>query len=157
MFRRISELSATDSLDATPRRAEMTADKCPNCGHEFDEPQTREQQERYHAMLADVARQCRHLNEVFSDDDWKRLCVDLFRKESMDDQRLAAYWKRSGFRLVPSLDGSGLVALGEQTRRFPKYVASAFVEWLYAYGAEKSVEWSDPTVPPIDVYQREAA
>ncbi len=109
-----------------------------------DEPKTRDQEERYHAMLNDVARQCTHLNERFDDDSWKRLCVDMFRKDSMSDPRLAEYWKRRGFRLVPSLDGSGLVVLGEQTRKFPKYVASAFIEWLYAYGAQNDVSWSDP-------------
>jgi len=109
-----------------------------------DEPKTRDQEERYHAMLNDVARQCIHLNERFDADSWKRLCVDMFRKDSMSDPRLAEYWKRKGFRLVPSLDGSGLVVLGEQTRKFPKYVASAFIEWLYAYGAQNDVSWSDP-------------
>jgi len=126
---------------------------CPGCEERRNSPKTREQEKRYHAMLNDVAKQCRHLNESFDADSWKRLCVDMFRKDSMDDPRLAEYWNRNGFRLVPSLDGSGLVALGNQTRRFPKYVAVAFIEWLYSYGADKSVIWSDPTVPPLEVYE----
>lgn len=124
---------------------------------EAEELKTRDQEERYHAMLGDVARQCKHLNENFEADDWKRLCVHQFRKDTLDDPtanpRLIAYWKRSGFRLVPSLDGSGLVALGEQTRKFPKYVAAAFIEWLFAYGANSEVEWSDPTIVPIAAYE----
>lgn len=121
-----------------------------------DELKTREQEERYHAMLGDIARQCRHLNERFDPDSWKRLCVDLFRKESMSDPRLADYWRRHGFRLVPSLDGSGLVVLGEQTRKFPKYVATAFIEWLFSFGAEKGVEWTDPTIVPLEAYREVA-
>jgi len=129
---------------------------CPVC-EERNNKKSREQEKRYHAMLEDVARQCHHLNENFNQDDWKRLCVDIFRKDSMSDPRLAAYWRKNGFRLVPSLDGTGLVMLGTQTRNFPKYVASAFVEWLYAFGAERNVIWTDPTKPPLADYHGIAA
>lgn len=105
---------------------------------------SREQEERYHAMLGDIAKQCQHLNQVLDLDSWKRLCVDLFRKESMADPRMAEYWSRNGVRFIPSLDGTGVVALGEQTRRFPKYVATAFIEWLFAFGVEREVVWTDP-------------
>jgi hypothetical protein len=126
---------------------------CPVCEERRISSKTRDQEKKYHAMLNDVAAQCRHLNEAFSDDDWKRLCVHQFRKESMDDPKLAEYWKKNTVRLVPSLDGSGLVALGDQTRKFPKYVANAFIEWLYAYGADNNVTWTDPTRPPLEVYE----
>lgn len=131
---------------------------CLVCEEKRNNAKTREQEERYHAMLNDIARQCKHLNETFDPDSWKRLCVDMFRKDSITgvDKRLSDYWSKNGFRLVPSLDGSGLVALGDQTRRFPKYVASAFIEWLYSYGSENTVIWSDPTVPPIEVYECDA-
>jgi hypothetical protein len=36
------------------------------------------------------------------------------------------------------------VALGTQTRDFPKYVAAGFIEWLYHYGANNGIEWSEP-------------
>jgi hypothetical protein len=123
-----------------------------------DELKTRDQENHYHALLEDIARQCKHLNEHFDKDDWKRLCVDMFRKDCirMGDQRLCDYWKRNGFRLVPSLDGSGLVALGSQTRKFPKYVATAFIEWLLAWGAEREVSWSDPREIPLEAYAEDA-
>lgn len=123
------------------------------------ELKTREQEKRYHAMLNDIARQCSHLNENFDADSWKRLCVDMFRKECLQpgaDPRLSDYWKRNGFRVVPSLDGSGLVVLGSQTRNFPKYVACAFTEWLFSFGAERKVEWTDPTVVPLSAYSAAA-
>ena len=44
--------------------------------------------------------------------------------------------------VMPSLDGTAIVALGEQTRKFPKKVASAFIEWLNAWGAENDVRYS---------------
>jgi hypothetical protein len=44
--------------------------------------------------------------------------------------------------MCPSMDGLGIVALGWQTRIFPKKLASAFIEWLYALGAETNIQWT---------------
>jgi hypothetical protein len=112
---------------------------------ESDE-QTRLQQEKYHAMLGDIARQAKHVNKVLDLDSWKRLCVKQFADDCIanDLPRLADYWKRQNFTVVPSLDGKSLVTLGKQTRDFPKYVAAGFIEWLYHYGAENEIEWSEP-------------
>ncbi len=104
------------------------------------------QNEKMHAMLGDIARQAKHLNQVLDLDSWKRLCVDQYRKDCIENDlpRLADYWKRQNFRIMPGLDGSSLVALGTQTRDFPKYVAAGFIEWLYAYGAKNEIVWSKP-------------
>lgn len=111
---------------------------------EVDE-KTRFQEEKYHAMLNDIAKQAKHLNQKLSNDDWKRLCVNQFRLDCIDSDvmRLKDYWTRQNFRLIPSLDGSSLVALGAQTRVFPKYVAAGFIEWLYVYGAHNNIIWSE--------------
>lgn len=113
---------------------------------------TRDQEERYHAMLADIARQCTHLNEAQDAETWKRLCVDQFRRDTLTDPDIGEYWKGKGLRIIPALDGSCVVVLGEQTRKFPRKVASAFTTWLFAFGAEHGVQWSDPTVVPIEAY-----
>jgi hypothetical protein len=112
---------------------------------EYDE-KTRLQEEKYHAMLGDIAKQAKHLNQALDLDSWKRLCVDQYRKDCITNEipRLADYWKRQNFRLMPGLDGSSLVALGTQTRDFPKYVAAGFIEWLYHYGSVNEIEWSEP-------------
>jgi hypothetical protein len=112
---------------------------------EYDE-KTRIQEEKYHAMIGDVARQAKHLNQVLDTESWKRLLVAQFRQDSIDNEipRISDYWKRTEFRLMPSLDGRSLVTLGAQTRDFPKYVAAGFIEWLYHYGAENNVDWSEP-------------
>lgn len=121
---------------------------------QLSDKRSNEQNARMHAMLSDVAKQCSHVNVKFSPDDWKRLCVDMFRRECLqgDDDRLIEYFKANGLRFAPALDGTGVVALGDQTRSFPKYVASAFMEWLGAFGADRDVKFSDPTVPPIEAY-----
>lgn len=107
---------------------------------------TRDQEKRYHAMLGDIARQSKHLDEVLEMDDWKRLCVAQFRADCIEsgDEKLQKYWAKQRFKLMPSLDGKSLVQLGAQTRKFPRNVASAFIEWLYKYGSENDIQWSDP-------------
>ena len=116
---------------------------------------SREQEARYHAMLADIVKQCSHLNEKMDLETWKRLAVDQFRRDTLDDPDIGEYWKGRGLRIVPSLDGSCVVVLGEQTRRFPRKVAAAFIDWLHAFGAERDVAWTDPTIPPIEAYAQE--
>lgn len=112
---------------------------------EYDE-KTRLQEEKYHAMLGDIARQAKHLNQVLDLDSWKRLCVKQFADDCIEQDipRLSEYWKRNEVKLMPSLDGRSLVALGQQTRDFPKYVAAGFITWLYAYGTNNNVVWSEP-------------
>jgi len=112
---------------------------------EYDE-KTRLQEEKYHAMLGDIARQAKHLNQALDLDSWKRLCVKQFADDCIEQdlERLADYWKRNEVKLMPSLDGRSLVALGQQTREFPKYVAAGFIEWLYFYGAKNNVVWTEP-------------
>jgi len=111
---------------------------------EYDK-RTLDQNAKIHAMLGDIAKQSTHLNKVLSADDWKRLCVAQFRTDCIqnDVPKLSDYWKRNEFKLMPSLDGQTLVALGNQTRDFPIYVMSGFVEWLLYYGAENNITWSD--------------
>jgi len=91
---------------------------------------SREQEEKYHAMIGEVAKQAQHLGAKWDAEDWKRLLVDQFIK---DMNGLGAS------KIIPSLDGEGIIQLGFQTRKFTKEQASEFVEWLYAWGAENGV------------------
>ena len=105
-----------------------------------------EQNKKIHAMLADIAEQSRHINRVFDVDSWKRLCVKQFADDCIENniERLSEYWLKNKVELVPSLNGGSLVALGQNTRDMPKYVASGLIEWLYLYGAQNDITWTDP-------------
>lgn len=106
---------------------------------------TRDQEERYHAMIGDIARQYQHAGRRWDTESMKRLLVDAFKHETRDDPDLAPLWRAMGdLRLVPSIGRDGFVALGDQTRKFPKKLASAFIEWLFAFGAENGVRWTEP-------------
>ena len=95
-----------------------------------DASKSREQEEKYHAIIGDIAKQAQHMGHKWDAESWKRLMVDKFLRET-------------GFMnspIIPNLDGSGIVQLGFQTRNFSKEQASEFVEFLLAWCAENGIE-----------------
>jgi hypothetical protein len=104
---------------------------------------SREQESKYHAMIDDIARQYRHAGRQWDAESMKRLLVSAFKHDTKDDPDLAELWKElDEIEIAPGLRGE-FVVLGTQTRKFPKKLASAFVEWLYAFGAEHDIRWSE--------------
>lgn len=90
---------------------------------------SRDQEEKYHAMIGEIAKQAQHLGAKWDAESWKRLLVWQFCNDTGMDVG----------KIIPSLDGTGIVQLGQQTRKFTKEQASEFVEWLNAWGAEHGV------------------
>jgi hypothetical protein len=93
------------------------------------ESKSRDQEEKYHAMLGEIATQAQHLGAKWSAEDWKRLLVDLYAKET----------GLQGSKIIPSLDGQGIVQLGLQTRNFTKEQAMEFITFLEAWGANNGI------------------
>ena len=96
-----------------------------------DATKSRHQEEKYHAMIGEVAEQAQHLGAKWDAESWKRLLVDQFCKDN---------GLKTG-AVIPNLSGDGIVQLGMQTRNFTKEQASEFVEWLHAWGAEHGVSY----------------
>ena len=96
-----------------------------------DATKSRDQEEKYHAMIGEVAKQAQHLGAKWDAESWKRLLVDQFCKDN---------GLKTG-AVIPNLSGDGIVQLGMQTRNFTKEQASEFVEWLFAWGAEHGVTY----------------
>jgi hypothetical protein len=94
-----------------------------------DATKSRDQEEKYHAMINEIAKQAQHLGAKWDSESWKRLLVDQFCKDN---------GLKTG-AVIPNLAGDGIVQLGMQTRNFTKEQASEFVEWLHAWGAEHGV------------------
>ena len=90
---------------------------------------SRPQEEKYHAIIGDIARQAQHMGAKWSAEDWKRLLVQEFCRQA---------GLESG-QIIPNLAGDGIVQLGRQTRKFTKEQASEFVEFLLAWSAENGV------------------
>jgi hypothetical protein len=93
-------------------------------------PKSREQEKMYHALIGDIARQATHLGAKWDAEDWKRFLIWQYSKDS----------GMSTGRFVQSLDGTGIVQLGLQSRKFSKEEATEFVEWLLAWSAQNGIE-----------------
>lgn len=98
---------------------------------------SREQEEKYHAMIGEVAKQAQHLGSSWGAEDWKRLLIDKFARET----------DRTHGKIIPNLDKTGVVEVGIQSRKFSKADACEFVDWLHAWGAENGIvyagQWID--------------
>jgi len=90
---------------------------------------SRDQEQKYHAMISEIATQAEHMGSKWNAESWKRLLVDQFCKD---------IGLKTGV-VIPNLSGDGIVQLGYQTRKFTKEQASEFVEWLYAWSADNGV------------------
>lgn len=87
-----------------------------------------EQNEKFHAIIGDIAKQAQHMGAKWDAETWKRLLVDKYCRETGLSSQIMA-----------NLDNDGLVQLGFQTRKFTKEQASEFVEFLLAWCAENGV------------------
>lgn len=97
------------------------------------------QNEKYHAMIGDIAKQCLFMGKRQDVETWKRLLVDAFAKaKQAENDPLPGHGQ-----IIPALDGMGFVQLGIQTRNFSIRHAAEFIESLYAFGADNDVVWSE--------------
>src|SRR5690606_15513668 len=77
---------------------------------------------KLHAMLGDISRQQKWMGQQLSIDDWKRLLVDAWARQEGGHAA----------RVVPSLDGQGVVTLGAQTRSMGVRDMASLIESIYA-------------------------
>lgn len=95
----------------------------------FADTRTAEQNAKLWPMLNDIAKQLPWHGLTLSADDWKLIMLDALSKE---------------MRIVPNVSGDGFINLGRSSSRLSKAEFSNLIELIYAFGAERSVVWSDP-------------
>lgn len=98
-----------------------------------EESKSREQEEKYHAMIGEIHKAMTEIGSEWSRDDWKRILIDQWAQDEGE----------SGTKVVPSLDGKRIVQLGLQSRKFTVAQGSSFIEWLHAFGADKGIQFND--------------
>jgi hypothetical protein len=109
----------------------------------YSKNKSRDQEEKYHAQIADIAKQYKLWGRLWDAEDMKRILIDQFKRDTINDDDFKELWdKVTPVQVIPSMDGNGLVYLGAQSRRFPLKLASVFIEWLYQFGAENDIKWS---------------
>ena len=96
------------------------------------------QNDRMWAMLTDVAQQLDWHGMKLTADDWKLMFLDGLRRE---------------LRVVPNLDGTGFVNLGQSSSDLSKEEMSDLMELISEFGARHGVVFRDP----VEDLRREAA
>jgi hypothetical protein len=107
----------------------------------LQEPTKKRTQElKYHAMIDDIAKQTTYAGKSWDADDMKRILIDEFAYE----MRMANTPLHHDGRLIPSEDGLRIIQLGIQSRDFYVLEAAQFIQFLEAWGADRSVRWNEP-------------
>jgi len=101
-----------------------------------DAGRSNEQNEKFHAIIGDIAKQAQHMGAKWSAEDWKRLLVQEFCRQT---------GLESG-QIIPNLAGDGIVQLGRQTRKFTKEQASEFVAFLICWCDQNGIELKESSV-----------
>ena len=89
---------------------------------------TLDQNAKLWPMLQDVSRQVIWHGLRLTPDDWK----DMFTAALKN------------LRVIPNIDGTGFVALGQRTSTMSKRTFRDLVDLIYAFGAQHGVAWSEP-------------
>lgn len=103
---------------------------------------TREQERLYHSCFRDLARDCLLGGVKHDEEAWKRSLLQAFYEATRDDPEFRADWKGRAPRLVPELDGQGLLLVNIESKRFTKNLAKAFITFVHATGDLRGVRWS---------------
>lgn len=85
------------------------------------------QNARMWAMLTDVSRQVEWYGNRLTPEDWKHLFTAVLKRQET----------------VPGING-GFVVIGASTSRMSVREMSDLIELMFAFGAERAVEWTDP-------------
>ena len=104
------------------------------------------QEEKYHAMLGDLSKQSQYAGRKWDTEDTKRILIDEFAAE----MRMAGSPLHNDSRIIPSQDGLRIIQLNIRSSEFHVKEAAQFIEFLYAWGTDRDVVWTEPR-------QREAA
>jgi hypothetical protein len=98
---------------------------------EFKKPRrSLPQNDRLWAMLTDIAQQKEHMGRHYTTDQWKVLMMHACGRE---------------VQFLPALDGSTFVPWGQSSSDLSKEEMTELIDFMFAWGAENGVVWSDPT------------
>ena len=88
---------------------------------------TKDQNRLLWPLLTDLSRQVQWHGETLTPEEWKDMMTAGIKRQ----------------RAVPGVDG-GFVVLGAHTSRMDKAQFSELIEFIYAFGGDQGVEWTQP-------------
>lgn len=106
----------------------------------FGLSRTQDQNSKMWPMLTDIANQVEWFGRKHSKDDWKDIITGSFRKGNF----------------VPNIEGTGFVVVGMRTSKMNKREFTALIEYIYAFGADKSVKWSERSIQKFEEVRKAA-
>jgi hypothetical protein len=94
------------------------------------------QSSRMWAMLADVSRQVCWHGQYLSKEEWKEMVTAALKRQ----------------KVVPGIEG-GFVVIGASTSKMSIAEMTEVIDFIFAFGDEHKVRWTDPTLPKDDIYR----
>lgn len=101
------------------------------------EKRSKDQNSRLWPMLQDVSGQVEWFGRKHTKEQWKEIVTGTF----------------FGCEFVPNIEKDGFIALGRSTRNLDKSTFSQVIEYIYAFGAEEGVIWSEPALQAYEEYR----
>lgn len=96
---------------------------------EFKAPRrSLDQNSRMWAMLTECATQLKWHDRKLTPDDWKLLFLDALKREN---------------QIVPNLDGTGFVNIGQSSSDLSKSEMSDLIELIFEFGARHGVKFKE--------------
>jgi hypothetical protein len=102
---------------------------------------TLDQNAKLWPMLKNVSEQVNWYGHWLKPDEWK----DVFSASL-----------KAELKVVPTIQGTGFVVLGLRTSKMSKKKFADLIEFIYAFGAEQNVVWSEKAVASYELLRRAA-
>lgn len=98
------------------------------------------QNDRLWAMLSDIVLQKKEVRgRTYSTESWKSMFLQALGHQQ---------------EVLPTLDGNEFFATGFSSSRLSKQEMSDLIDFIFAWGAENDVLWSDPELRSIEAMRR---
>lgn len=158
------QVARVQELPAAIARAEQFAKAMSIVGHRVavivENLKSRDQERLYHSCFRDLARDCLLGGMKQDAEAWKRSLLQAFYEATVSDPEFADHWRTRAPRMVPSLDGRGLLMVNVESKRFSSKLARGFIEFVHSVGADRGVRWSRTSLGrdvPDEVFEESAA
>ena len=99
---------------------------------------TPDQQKKLHSMFRDLSKQVKWAGVFWSEEDWKFLMLGA----------------QFGQTIGPNPFKHGIVVMNNRrSRDIEPEDMTDFISEIQAFGDQEGVRWSDPNIPPIELYE----
>lgn len=101
------------------------------------ESRSTDQNSKLWPMLTDISKVVEWYGKMYSKEEWKDIITGSFRN----------------CEFVPNISGNGFVVVGLRTSKMSPSEFSDLIEFIYSFGAENNVPWSEPALKSYEQYR----